>query len=385
LIGAPSSRTSLTRFELPEALSAVEPPEERGLARDQVRMLVADGHRILHRRFADLPEHLAPGDLVVVNTSGTIPAAIDGALSDGRAVVVHFSAPLDDGTWVVEIRPAMNAHGPVTSLVSGDRVRLSGDVSVTVLAAYPDAHQPTTRLWRATVSVPDVLGLLHQHGRAVTYGYVPGRWPLESYQTIFAMHPGSAEMPSAGRPFTHELVTSLVSRGIRVAPITLHTGLSSPEAGEPPAPERYDVPQGTADLVNFTRRNGGRIIATGTTVTRALETVADISSTDVRITGDTDTNSARRGRDADRAHGGKRMKGAVTAGHGWTHLVLGPDRPARVVDGLITGWHAPGASHLLLLEAVVGADLVSSAYEEAVLSGYLWHEFGDSCLLLPAR
>jgi S-adenosylmethionine:tRNA ribosyltransferase-isomerase len=139
-----------------------------------------------------------------------------------------------------------------------------------------------------------------------------------------------------------------------VAPVTLHTGVSSPEAGEAPAPERYTVPQRTADLVNLTRRAGGRVIATGTTVTRALETVADTS-------------------------------GSVSSGHGWTHLVLGPDRPVRVVDGLITGWHAPGASHLLLLEAVAGADLVSSAYEQAILQGYLWHEFGDSSLLLPHR
>lgn len=353
------TRGPSTQFELPDVRFATEPPEERGLARDQVRMLVADGHRLLHRRFADLPEHLAPGDLLVVNNSGTLPAAMDGALTDGQAVVVHFATALEDGTWVVEVRPVVNAHGPV-ALRSGDRVWLDRDASVAVLTPYPEASQPTTRLWRATVSVPDVLSLLRLHGRPVTYGYVPRRWPIEYYQTIFATHPGSAEMPSAGRPFSPELVTALVSRGIQVAPITLHTGLSSPEAGETPAPERYDVPQSTADLVNLTRRAGGRVIATGTTVTRALETVADDSDADGRRSG-------------------------VTVGHGWTHLVLGPDHPARVVDGLITGWHAPGASHLLLLEAVVGAELVSSAYQEALRHGYLWHEFGDSSLLLPAR
>jgi S-adenosylmethionine:tRNA ribosyltransferase-isomerase len=343
-----------TTFELPDSLSAVGPPEARGLRRDQVRLLVADGHSLRHRRFADLPDHLAPGDLVVVNTSATLPAAVDGALRDGRQVVVHFATALDDGTWVVEVRPAIHAHGPVTSLVSGDRVGLTGDASATLVAAYPDPSEPATRLWRAAISVADVLTLLYRHGRAITYAHVPDRWPLENYQTIFATHPGSAEMPSAGRPFTTELVTSLITSGVRMAPITLHAGVSSPEADEAPAPERYHVPEGTAELVNLTRRTGGRVIATGTTVTRALETVADAS-------------------------------GSVTAGHGWTHLVLGPDRPAHVVDGLITGWHAPGASHLLLLEAVAGTDLVRTAYQEAVLHGYLWHEFGDSSLLLPNR
>jgi len=346
--------TALTTFELPDSLLAVEPPEARGVRRDQVRLLVADGHSLWHRRFADLPDHLAAGDLVVVNTSATLPAAVDGELPDGRQVVVHFATALDDGTWVVEVRPAVHAHGPVTSLVSGDRVWLTGDASATLVTAYPDASEPATRLWRAAISVPDVLRLLRRHGRAITYGYLPDRWPLENYQTVFATHPGSAEMPSAGRPFTAELVTSLITRGVRIAPVTLHAGVSSPEAGEAPVPERYHVPEATAELVNATRRTGGRVIATGTTVTRALETVADAS-------------------------------GSVTSGHGWTHLVLGPDRPARVVDGLITGWHAPGASHLLLLEAVAGADLVSSVYEQAVLHGYLWHVFGDSSLLLPNR
>ena len=344
--------TAATTFDLPESLSASEPPEARGIRRDQVRLLVAHGHRLWHGRFADLPDHLAPGDLVVVNTSSTLPAAIDGQLQDGRSVVVHFSTALDDGTWVIEVRPAVHAHGPVTSLDSGDQVRLTRDAAATLVTAYPDASEPATRLWRTVISVPDVLRLLLRHGRPITYGYVPDRWPLEEYQTIFATHPGSAEMPSAGRPFTMALVTSLITRGVRIAPVTLHTGVSSPEAVEAPAPERYDVPEATAELVNLTRRTGNRVIATGTTVTRALETVADAN-------------------------------GSVSSGQGWTDLVLGPDRPATVVDGLITGWHAPGSSHLLLLEAVAGPDLVSEAYEQAALHGYLWHEFGDSLLLLP--
>jgi S-adenosylmethionine:tRNA ribosyltransferase-isomerase len=142
----------------------------------------------------------------------------------------------------------------VTSLVNGDRVGLTGDASATLVAAYPDPSEPVTRLWRAAISVADVLTLLYRHGRAIAYAHVPARWPLENYQTIFATHPESAEMPSAGRPFTTELVTSLITRGVRMAPVTLHAGVSSPEAGEAPAPERYHVPEGTAELVNLTRR-----------------------------------------------------------------------------------------------------------------------------------
>lgn len=344
---------ALTSFELPDRLAAVEPPEARGVRRDQVRLLVADGYRVQHQHFVDLPHHLAPGDLLVVNTSATLPAAVDATLDGRRQVVVHFATALDDGSWVVEVRPAGPANGPVTGLAAGDVLRLPGAAAATLLTAYPRPTDSSPRLWRATVSAADVRQLLHRHGRPITYGYVTGRWPLASYQTVFATQPGSAEMPSAGRPFTTELVTSLVTRGVRIAPVTLHTGVSSPEAGEPPTPERYDVPRGTAELVNVTRSAGGRVIAVGTTVTRALETVAD-------------------------------RYGSVRADSGWTDLVLGPDRPARVVDGLVTGWHAPGASHLLLLEAVAGAQVVANAYAEAVRAGYRWHEFGDSALLLPS-
>ena len=166
--------TASTVFELPERLSAVEPPEARGVRRDQVRLLVADSHGLRHRRFADLPDHLAPGDLVVVNTSATLPAAIDGKLPDGRAVVVHFATALEDGTWVIEVRPAVDAHGPVTSLVCGDTVRLTGNASATLVTPYPDAGETATRLWRAVISVPDVQRLLHRR-RPGNHLWVPVR------------------------------------------------------------------------------------------------------------------------------------------------------------------------------------------------------------------
>nr|WP_307855789.1 S-adenosylmethionine:tRNA ribosyltransferase-isomerase [Kibdelosporangium banguiense] len=313
--------------------SAVEPPEAHGVPRDGVRMLVARPSGVTHAHFADLRQFLRAGDLIVVNNSGTMAAAVDGE------VTVHFSTQLDDCSWVVELRP----EG--TQAVAGQRISLPcGDLELL------DPYVPG-RLWRAKVSV-DVPTMLASHGRPIRYSYVPKQWPISDYQTVFAQSAGSAEMPSAGRPFSPELVTSLVSSGIAFAPITLHTGVSSIEEGKPPLPERFQVPAATARLVNSTRAAGGRVVAVGTTVTRALESVAS-------------------------------PDGVVRAGEGWTELVLGLEWPARVVNGLITGWHAPGASHLQLLQAVAGSALVDQAYAAAGDEGYLWHEFGDSCLLLP--
>ena len=332
-------------FVLPEALEATEPPP----VRDDVRLLVATARGGEHARFAQLGEFLAPGDLVVINTSATLAAAVDGNRA-GAGVEVHFSAELDDGSWVVEVRPAGTSDGPVADLRPGEVITLDADAALIV-----DRPQPAgqARLWRARPRIDGGVSLfLARHGRPIRYAYVPRPWPLPQYQTVFSREPGSAEMPSAGRPFTEQIVTDLITRGVAVAPIVLHTGVSSQEPGEPPQPEPFRVPQATARLVNSTRQAGGRVIAVGTTVTRALESAAE-------------------------------PDGSVRARHGWTDLVLGPAQPTRVVTGLVTGWHAPGASHLALLAAVAGTALVERAYAEAVRSGYRWHEFGDSCLLLP--
>ncbi|MCU1601466.1 MAG: S-adenosylmethionine:tRNA-ribosyltransferase-isomerase (queuine synthetase) [Frankiales bacterium] len=328
--------------------SATEPAEARGLERDEVRLLVAAPDRLVDSVFLELPDFLEPGDLVVVNRSATLAASVDGTRS-GVPVEVHFASALDDGTWVVEVRPQGLSFGPVADVAVGERIGLPAGAWLDVLETLPGQ----ARLHRAAVAVEGpVTALLGRHGRPISYGYVPRRWPLSAYQTVFAVEPGSAEMPSAARPFTPRTVTDLATRGVLVAPVTLHTGVSSPEVGEPPNPERFDVPATTAALVNSVHWRGGRVVAVGTTVTRALETVADAA-------------------------------GFVRPGRGWTDLVLGTDRPARVVTGLVTGWHEPGASHVHLLEAVAGPALVADAYDHAGREGYLWHEFGDSCLLLP--
>jgi S-adenosylmethionine:tRNA ribosyltransferase-isomerase len=338
-------------FTLPPDAEATAPPEERGLARDEVRLMAVSPTGIGHHRFRELPDLLEPGDLVVVNTSATLPARLEARRADGAVVPVHVSTQLDDGDWVVELRRRDNA-GPDLGAEPGAVLDLPGGLRLGLVEGHPDPARPS-RLWRARPSVPTAItGYLPRHGRPVGYGYLAGDFPLADRQNVWAAEPGSAEMASAGRPFSAEVVVRLVARGVVLAPLVLHTGVSSPELHEPPYPERYAVPPGTARLVESTRAAGGRVVAVGTTVTRALETAA--------------------GED-----------GVVRAASGWTDLVLGPDRPARVVTGLVTGLHAPEASHLELLQAVAGRSLVARAYEAAVAERYLWHEFGDSMVFLP--
>jgi S-adenosylmethionine:tRNA ribosyltransferase-isomerase len=338
--------------------AASQPPEARGLTRDGVRLLAATPDGLVHARFRDLPRFLAPGDLLVVNTSATLAAALPAQRADGRALTVHLSNQLDNENWLVELRQGQAAPRRLSDGVPGEVITLPGGGSVTLLRPYPDPA--ATRIWAAAVTTGDgpVHGYLDRHGQPIRYSYVPGQWPLTAYQTVFAHSPGSVEMPSAARPFTADLVTRLIAAGVVFAPITLHTGVASLEAGEAPLPEWFEVPQPTADLVNLTRAAGRRVIAVGTTCTRALESAAAQGT-------------------------GHQGAVTVTARRGWTGLVLGPEHPARVVDGLISGWHEPGASHLALLESVAGPVLVEASYREAGAAGYLWHEFGDSCLLLP--
>ena len=340
-------------FDLPTALEAREPPEARGLARDDVRLMVArrgDGS-IAHARFRDLPDLLAAGDVLVVNTSATLPAALDAMREDGERVVVHVASPAPHAPggdwWVLELRADGGAR-PHRGARAGERLALP-EAAAELVAPYAGG----TRLWLARIDAPVALPeLLRGHGRPIRYGYVPREWPLDAYQTVFAREGGSMEMPSAGRPFTAALVARLAAAGVLFAPLTLHTGVSSPERGEAPYPERYAVPEATARLVNAAHGGGGRVIAVGTTAVRALESVAD-------------------------------EDGTVRADAGWTGLVVTPGRGLRAVDGLITGWHEPQASHLLLLEAAAGEALLARCYAEALARGYLWHEFGDSHLILP--
>lgn len=339
-------------FDLPTALEAHEPPEARGLSRDAVRLMVA--HRgdeaLVHSTFTLLPTFLDPGDLVVVNTSGTLPAAVDAVATDGTLLVVHLSTRLDDGRWVVEPRrPSGGTTERWTGPLPVGALTLAAGAALALVEPYGEAG----RLWVAAVTTPGPLrAWLGTHGRAIRYGYVARQWPLAAYQSVYVTNPGSAEMPSAGRAFTPEIVTRLVAKGVGVTPVLLHTGVASLEADELPYPERVVVPETTAARVAQTRTAGGRVIAIGTTVVRALESAVDGA-------------------------------GRIGPFDGWTDLVVTPERGVRVVDGMLTGWHEPEASHLLMLEAVGGEALLRRSYAAAIAEGYLWHEFGDTHLILP--
>ena len=453
-------------FTVPDELSAHEPSEARGVPRDQVRMLVGrrPGLQLSHHVAADLPHVLRAGDLLVVNNSGTLPAALEGRLPDGRSVALHVSSaePGAGGEHLVELRrPWRGTTKPFGAGTSPARaglvVALPGGAAAQLTAEF------TRRLWYARFRFPSRGGepeargpaavgdgasshgmmtrYLARHGKPIRYSYVDRDWPLSAYQTAFAVEPGSSEMPSAARPFTPELVAALVSRGVLIAPITLHTGVASPEAHEAPYAERYRVPESTARLVNHVHASGGRVIAVGTTAVRALESAVDADAgVDVDIDVDVDGNMEaqadvrvgvgahvdgdERGEARDRGRGGVdsrsdsrgrsgvgsgrdsrgrdsagnhgdgrsrdgvgsrgdgRSRGRVHVADGWTDLVITPERGVRVVDGLLTGWHEPRASHLLMLEAVAGRPLLDLCYAEAIREQYLWHEFGDINLLL---
>lgn len=345
------------------------PLDLTGGRRDDARLLVAwrsDG-RLAEATMADLPAFLDAGDVVVVNVSTTRPAALvaDGVgdvapVSGGDGLVVHLSTQLDDaGLWVVEPRHRHGAGSTPWFDFPPDRpVLLPGGARLDLIEPYrPMGHRTPAgrpvRLWVARLRLPRPLDEhLARFGRPIRYGRDARPWPLSAYQTVFATVPGSAEMPSAARGFTPELVTRLVSGGVVVAPITLHTGVASPEAGETPYPERYAVPPATVAAVNHARAEGRRVVAVGTTATRALETVADPT-------------------------------GRIEPGEGWTDLVITPERGVWAVDGLISGWHDPEASHLMLVEAVAGRAALDRSYERAIGAGFAGHEFGDFHLVLP--
>lgn len=350
---------------LPMGRSAVAPVEAQGAARDAARLLVArrSAGTIEHLRLRDLPEVLASGDALVVNTSAVLPAALPTSTTDGTPLRLHLStrdpdrASLSDPeeassseAWLVEVRrpaglgssPHLDAsEGQVLDLPAGGRALLRSSAS-------RGPRGEGVRLWRAHLELPTrVLDYLAAHGSPIRYVDSVRAWPLATYQTVFAADPGSAESPSAGRGFTAELVTRLATAGIDVIPVVLHAGVSSQEAGEAPGREWHRVSAASASRIAAARR----VVAVGTTSARAVETAA--------------------------------AGGAVRPSRGWTDLVVSPASGVGVVDGLLTGWHEPGASHLDLLETVGGRPLVRASYEAAATAGYRWHELGDFHLILP--
>ena len=361
-------------FELPPELEADAPPEARGFARDEVRLMVSyrSDDRVVHSTFQDIGDFLEAGDVLVINTSGTMNAALDAEREDGTPLELHLSTRLPADLWVVELRrPTDAATEPFRYAVAGETLRLPGGATATLHAPYPSGSPWRTgsRLWISTLDFPEPLGeYLERHGFPIRYRYVRESWPSSYYQTVYATETGSAEMPSAGRAFTPELITRLVAGGIQVAPLILHTGVASLEDNEPPYEEFYRVPPETARLVNAARASERRVVAVGTTVVRALESVTDPAST-------------------------------THPGEGWTSLIVTSERGIRSVDAMLTGLHEPRSTHLAMLETLVerkppapaskrppvtpGREHLEIAYAEALRESYLWHEFGDLHLILP--
>lgn len=342
-------------FELPPELEAAEPPEARGLARDEVRMMASrpDGG-VEHASFRDFPDFLEAGDVVVINTSGTMKAALGAERGDGTPMELRLSTKLPAGLWTVELRrKAEDGTEPLLDASAGEEMSLEGGGKATLLAPYARIEKGV-RLWVGSLELPlPFEEYLERHGEPIRYGYVKEGWPINYYQTVYATEDGSAEMPSAGRAFTPELITKLVAKGVQIAPLILHTGVASLEDDEPPYEEFYRVPQETARIVNAAREAGKRVVAVGTTVVRAMESVADES-------------------------------GNIHPGEGWTSVIITPERGVRAVDAMLTGLHEPRSSHLSMLEAMASRENLEAAYREALREGYLWHEFGDLHLLLPS-
>jgi S-adenosylmethionine:tRNA ribosyltransferase-isomerase len=346
-------------FALPPELEASAPPEARGIDRDHIRLLASGVERdtFAHTRFDRIGDYLAPGDVLVINTSGTLNAALDAFRADGTSLELHLSTRLPGrDEWSVELR-LRTSDGAVQFRdgAIGETLDLPRGGTATLLAPY--GHTLTksgVRLWRARLTTPEPLeSYLRRYGRPIRYSYVPREWPASAYQNVFALAAGSAEMASAGRGFSESLITRLVARGVHFAPLSLDTGVSSLDDDEAPYAEHYVVPESTARIVNSARFGGGRVIAVGTTCVRALETVTD-------------------------------ENGVTHAGEGCTDVVIAPPRTVRV-DGLLTGFHAPKASHLAMLEAIAGRRHLEWAYAAALRERYLWHEFGDAHLMLRSR
>lgn len=339
------NRTELA-FERPERRFARDPPEERGGSRDDVRLLVTDAEGHHHRRFHELPALLRPGDLMVVNESATIPASLPAQGPLG-SMLLNLCTRFGGNVWLAEPRRSPGEPGPLP-LNEGDELRVDG-ASVRLLCAYPGIP----RLWFIRSDQP-LDGVMARVGRPIRYGYTDA-WPMEAYRTLFSRVPGSAEMPSAARPITTRIKAALERRGVRIAPILLHCGVSSLEIeadtveAQAVYPEAFEVPPASAEAINVTRGHGGRVIAVGTTVVRALESAW--------------------------------TPGGVRAAHGFTRTYVHEGRGVHALDALLTGFHDPVTTHVALLSALIGIGRVREAYAEAVRQGYRWHEFGDSHLI----
>jgi S-adenosylmethionine:tRNA ribosyltransferase-isomerase len=319
------------------------------------RLLVIDP---LTRRFGDyrvseLPQLVWPGDVVVLNDAATLPASL--RVDDGLELRLMSAEP--DGTFRAlslgrgDVHDATEARGQPRALRAGQTLSFGEDLSARVLEVDDrllrlDFEQEGARFWSA----------LYRYGKPIQYAYADRPFQLWDVQNRYAARPWAFELPSAGRPLTFQTLFALEGRGATVAQLTHAASISSTGSAELdarlPLPERAEIGEATTRAIARARLVGGRVIAVGTSVVRALEGRAD--------------------------DGGELAPGAFV-----TELRLGPSYQPRVVDGVQSGLHEPGTSHFELLEAFAPRALLERAFDHAARTGYLQHEFGDSCLVLP--
>lgn len=338
------------KFELPPSLNASAPPERRGIRRDYVKLMVLDRQtgQTSHSMFYHLEQFLKPGDLFVLNSSRTIPAVLHAKWIRGEQLLqdqveVRLARRIDETSW----EALLVAEGGQMS----DQLIFSQKLQAQITKTD---HPPFVSL-SFSQSGDQLYDLFYRLGEPIRYEYIDYPWSLDYYQTVFANAPGSVEMPSAGRAFSWELLFKLKCKGVKIAFIQLHTGLSyllDDRWHQDPRDhyEEFFLSQETAEMIQSTKEQGGRVIAVGTTVVRSLESAVDPT-------------------------------GQISPKSGWTNLKIDSSYSLKVVDGLLTGLHEPEASHLELLAAFVPEDLLLRSYQEAIDCQYLWHEFGDMNLI----
>jgi S-adenosylmethionine:tRNA ribosyltransferase-isomerase len=329
----------------------------RPRAFESERLLVVAAHEraVFEQKVTDLPEFVSPGDIVVVNDAATLPASLRLTNYDaelrllGRRAASSFVAVLfgaGDHRTPTELRPEPPRFARDTALdFGGLRAHVVAELGPRLYVVEFDRDGA------------ELIRAIHRVGRPVQYAYAEGELELWDVQNRFAARPWASELPSAGRPLTWNLIGRLRRKGVEVAGLTHAAGLSSTGLGELdrrlPFAEHSEIPVSTIEAISRTKRAGGRVIAVGTTVVRALEDAA--------------------GKD-----------GAIEAGPREARLVIGPGFRPRVVDALLTGLHETNTSHFCLMQAFAPGDLLEAAIERAARAGFLQHEFGDSCLILPS-
>ena len=346
--------SDIIQFELPEPLACPKPTELRNISRDAVRLLISSGNgQIEQAKFKNLPDYLNEGDVLVVNTSATQASAFPVLLPNQRQGVVHFSTPISNNNWLVEIREIVGDTTVRWREGHNNQVfQLPGKASITLKSKFYQDRE-LLHLWSVEFTANENFQQYAKvHGRPIKYQNLNNGYPLDYYQTFFSDRPGSAEMPSAGRGFTQSLVNNLLAKGIVFAPILLHTGISSLEEHESPYPEYFEIDAVSASALNYAKGKGHRIIAVGTTSVRAVESATN-------------------------------RRGVVVPFRGHTNMYIKSNDPMKTINGLVTGFHEPRASHLHMLQSLAGREHIQRAYQYAIKEEYYWHQFGDLHLILP--